>query len=139
MCHEFGHALTASLLYGTDVLESIEIVGNIQRIIGHTTVNKPELADDTRILLGGVVAEYLCGYTKARMHRGTDADRIKELCPAKEKQLSLWSEVYNLLEPHKGFLERLTLYGCTRLTLFEDEMSYYALFERNELKKYFEL
>ena len=162
ICHEFGHVLITTILYGVDMIERMEVIGTIERIDGHTHMKRfPDLtqeetemlkvgrgeeitglqeryndlmkkAKDVRFLFGGIVAENICGYTKVKMHRGTDADKIKSMMPNKQQQIEIWSEVYNLLEPHKNLLNALTDWGIERVD-WENE-GYYLWIDSTEIK-----
>ncbi len=130
ICHEFGHVLIATLLYGVEIIEGMEVIGTIERIDGHTYMKGFQ---DIRILFGGIVAENICNYTKTKMHRGTDADKIKSMMPDKQEQIKVWSEVYNLLEPHRNLLNALTEWGIEKVEWKDN--GYFICIDKAELKE----
>lgn len=163
-CHEFGHVLTTTLLFGYEIIEGIEVISTLERIDGHTqmkltpTLTQEEMEkldagrgeemltgykercedlwkkrNDVRILFGGVVAEYICGYTKVKMHKGTDAEKIKNMIPDKLQQNQIWSEVCRLLEPCKCLLDALTDWGMEKVEWNND--GYYVWINNTELQK----
>lgn len=162
-CHEFGHVLTATLLYGVEIMERMEVIGTTERIDGHVYLKcYPDLTqeefemlkvgrneeitglqqrykdlmkkvEDVRILFGGIVAENICGYTKVKMHRGTDAEKIKSIIPDKQQQMKIWREVYNLLEPHRNLLNALTDWGIEKVEWGDEVFS--VCIHKTELKE----
>ena len=158
--HEFGHILTIALVYGVDMIERVWIKGTLEGVDGHTVIKNSLLnitpgelermkagevltitsygelksdRSDVMVYFGGVVAEYICGYTKAKMHRGTDADKIKDIMPDKKQQAQVWGEVYSLLEPHKELIKSLANWLIDKVEF--DEQGYSVLVSGDDIKE----
>ena len=154
ICHEWGHALAAYLLWGKECLDTIEFIENGFNVDGHTMLHytryDPDRAEEITIvdqtekrymveLLAGVAAENICGYSKVFLHKGTDADKTCAFMPNKKEREKIKDEVLELLEPHKASLEWLVKTTLERYPTERDESGciYYRIF-RNELINWIE-
>lgn len=132
ICHEWGHALMC-YLQANDIrfVETIEIENTLEKVDGHTRYfdfdNK--LSDEQKmfILIGGVTAETICGYSKVVIHRGTDAQELKKLLPPSEIPI-LKEKAIDMMFPYKSALEWLTK---TTIELYaqSDDLTYFRIFK----------
>lgn len=138
LCHEWGHALMTFILLGDDSVDTIIIEDTFERIDGHTVIDfikRQHLTNEQELLIyvSGVVAENICGYSKVKMHRGTDETFIKKFLPKKQERIALFDEAFKILSPYKETLEKLTddsfsnypkerIDGCIYYRIFRDEI-----------------
>ena len=110
-------------MYGDDVIKAITVTGNIYGANGHCYVLKDTFLDP-KILYGGIVAENLCGYTRAKRPYGTDGEKIRSMVKCKKEQSKLFDEVNNMLAPFKNAINELSEWAMEEAEWAEDEYWY---------------
>lgn len=111
ICHEWGHILAFVVFGGNPAdVEGIVIENSLQVCNGHTNFNPlapMEPKQEINMILGGIAAENICGYSRAFLHPGTDANRLDTLT-TKEQQKTAKNRVLEVLTPYKTALDELT-------------------------------